>query len=137
MALTAQQIQLIKQSFAQVEPIAEQAADIFYKTLFEIDPKLKPLFKGNMKQQGRKLMAMLGAAVKGLDDLNALVPVLKQLAQRHNDYGVKKAHFTPVGNALLHTLKTGLGASYTHEVKQAWIALIHLVSDTMKADITH
>ena len=133
--LTPQQIRLIKHSFALVEPISEQAATIFYDTLFEIDPKLRPLFKGNIKQQGRKLIAMLAAAVEGLDDLETLVPVLKQLAIRHNSYGVKKVHFTPVGNALLHTLKTGLGSAFTEEVKQAWVALIHLVADTMKQDI--
>ena len=135
MALTQKQIQLVQHSFSLVEPIAEQAADIFYDSLFKIDPSLKPLFKNNIKVQGRKLITMLKAAVQGLEDLDALVPVLKQLAQRHNDYGVKKSHFTPVGNALLYTLKTGLGREYTEEVRQAWIVVIHIVANTMKPEI--
>ncbi|WP_394390894.1 globin family protein [Shewanella woodyi] len=135
MALTQRQIQLVQHSFSLVEPISEQAADLFYDSLFKIDPSLKPLFRNNIKVQGRKLVAMLKAAVDGLDDLNALVPVLQQLAQRHNAYGVKKSHFTPVGNALLYTLKTGLGSEYTDEVRQAWIIVIHIVADTMKPEI--
>ncbi|MBW8185317.1 globin family protein [Shewanella nanhaiensis] len=135
MALTQRQIQLVQHSFSLVEPISEQAADLFYDSLFKIDPSLKPLFRNNIKVQGRKLIAMLKAAVDGLDDLNTLVPVLQQLAQRHNAYGVKKSHFTPVGNALLYTLKTGLGNEYTDEVRQAWIIVIHIVADTMKPEI--
>ena len=54
MALTAREVELIQSSFAKVEPIADTAAAIFYKTLFQYDPNLKPLFKGDMKQQGRK-----------------------------------------------------------------------------------
>ncbi|ABV34820.1 globin [Shewanella sediminis HAW-EB3] len=136
MSLTQKQILLVQHSFSQVEPIAEQAADIFYGALFEIDPSLKPLFRSNIKMQGRKLMSMLKAAVDGLNDLDSLVPVLQQLAERHNGYGTKKSHFTPVGNALLYTLKTGLGEAYTEEVRQAWITVIHLVADTMKPEIT-
>ena len=48
-ATTTQQIQLVKQSFAKIAPIAEQAADLFYGRLFEIAPQLRPLFKGDIK----------------------------------------------------------------------------------------
>ncbi|QFU20612.1 hemin receptor [Shewanella eurypsychrophilus] len=135
MALTNKQIRLVQDSFSQVEPIAEKAAEIFYDALFGIDPSLKPLFRNDMKVQGRKLMTMLKAAVDGLNDLEALVPALQQLAKRHNDYGTKKSHFTPVGNALLYTLKTGLGDGFTEEVRQAWVSVIHIVVDTMKPEI--
>lgn len=52
MPITARQTQLVQQSFAQVELIAEQAAEIFYQTLFQFDPNLKPLFKSDIKSQG-------------------------------------------------------------------------------------
>ncbi|CZF85869.1 globin family protein [Grimontia marina] len=133
MSLKQQQITLIQTSFNKVEPISVKAAEIFYDTLFSYDPTLKSLFKGDMKQQGRKLMAMLSAAVKGLNDLESLFPVLHELAQRHEGYGVKKSHFTPVGNALLHTLKVGLGDDFTPEVRAAWVTLLHIVADTMKS----
>ncbi|MDD1795102.1 globin domain-containing protein [Enterovibrio makurazakiensis] len=135
MALTAHQVTLITESFKKVEPISLKAAEIFYDTLFSYDPSLKALFKGDMKQQGRKLMAMLHAAVSTLNSPEQLLPVLQQLAKRHEGYGVKKSHFTPVGNALLHTLKVGLGDDFTPETRAAWVALLHFVADTMKAEM--
>ena len=135
MSLTSQQVALITHSFSQVEPIALKAADIFYDTLFSYDPSLKRLFKGDMKQQGRKLMAMLHAAVNSLDAPDKLVPVLQELAKRHVAYGAKKSHFTPVCNALLNTLKLGLGDAFTPEVRAAWVALLHFVADTMKEEM--
>ncbi|MBE0368359.1 hemin receptor [Pseudoalteromonas sp. MMG013] len=133
MTITNRQKQLVQQSFAQVEPIAEQAADIFYTTLFQYDPSLKPLFKNSLKSQGQKLMATLKVAVNGLDDLDALIPILHKLADRHVAYGVHAKDFTPVGNALLHTLKVGLGNSWTPEVRQAWVDVFRIIATVMKA----
>ncbi len=133
MAITAHQKALIQDSFTKVEPIAEQAAEIFYAKLFEYDPSLKPLFKSDLKSQGKKLMSTLKVAIKGLDDLDALVPVLQDLAKRHIAYKVKADDYTPVGNALIYTLKTGLGDQFTPELKQAWIDLYKVVADVMRS----
>lgn len=133
MALSARQKTLVQQSFSKVEPIAAQAAEIFYNKLFEIDPSLKPMFKGSLKEQGKKLMTTLKVAVKSLDDLDALVPVLQKLSERHVKYGVKIDDYTPVGNALLHTLKTGLGADFTTEVREAWVEVYKTVAHVMRS----
>ncbi len=107
--LSAYQKQLVQNSFKKVAPIADDAAAIFYAKLFEYDPKLKTLFKSDLRSQGKKLMMTLGIAVKGLDNLDELVPVLEQLARKHIDYGVSVDDYTPVGNALLYTLKQAWG----------------------------
>ncbi len=133
MALTSLQIKQVQQSFAQVEPIAEQAAEIFYATLFDYAPELRPLFKRGLKEQGRMLMSTLKLAVRGLDDLPALVPVLQQLADRHVGYGVQASDYTPVGNALLHTLKVGLGDAWTPELRQAWVEVYRSMAQVMKS----
>lgn len=132
MSITARQISLVQGSFAKVEPIAEQAAEIFYDKLFKYDPSLKGLFKNDMKEQGRKLMSVLTVAVKSLNDLEGLVPTLQNMAKTHVGYGVKAEDYTPVGNALLFALETGLGPAFTSEVKQAWIDVYQLVADTMR-----
>ncbi|ESP91075.1 MULTISPECIES: globin family protein [Pseudoalteromonas] len=132
MSISQRQKQLVQASFVKVEPISEQAADIFYTTLFEYDPSLKSLFKNSMKSQGQKLMATLKVAVNSLDDLDALVPVLQKLAERHVNYGVKPEHFTLVGNALLYTLKKGLGSDWNSELRQAWIDVFKVVATVMK-----
>lgn len=73
MSITNRQKQIIRDSFTKVEPIAEIAAELFYTKLFEYDPSLKRLFKGDMRKQGQMLMTTLKAAVKGLEDLDSLV----------------------------------------------------------------
>ena len=129
---TSKQKELVQSTFAQVVPIKEQAASIFYDKLFELDPALKPLFKGDIKEQGVKLMTMLAAAVKGLDDLGSLVPVVQDLGKRHVGYGVTDAHYDTVAEALLYTLETGLGDSWNDEVKDAWVAIYTVLATTMK-----
>lgn len=129
--MTPAQIDAIQASFAKVEPIAAQASAMFYGRLFEIAPEVKPLFKGDMADQGMKLMATLAIVVKGLGNLEAVVPAARSLAVRHVHYGVKPEHYAPVGEALIWTLAQGLGPDFTDEVKNAWLAAYGVLSATM------
>lgn len=122
---------LVQESWKKVAAIAPQAAELFYQNLFTADPSLKPLFKGDMTEQGKKLMQMIGVAVGKLNDLETLVPVLQKLAIRHDGYGVKKEHYQTVGAALLKTLGQGLGADFTSEVKEAWTSVYGLMAEVM------
>lgn len=130
--MTPEQAILVKESWAKVVPIKEQAAELFYTKLFEIDPSLQPMFKGNMAEQGRKLMAMINTAVNGLDRLEAIVPAVEDLGRRHVAYGVKDKDYDTVGTALLWTLQQGLGPGFTTEVKNAWITVYGVLANTMK-----
>jgi hemoglobin-like flavoprotein len=123
---------LVQESFAKVAPISALAADLFYGRLFELDPSLKPLFKGDMKEQGQKLMKMLRIAVDGLDDLDKLVPAVQDMGRRHATYGVENSHYDTVGASLLWTLEQGLGPAFTPEVKEAWTVVYALLAHTMK-----
>lgn len=129
--MTPQQITLVQASFADVKPIATTAAELFYNRLFTLDPALRPLFKGDMGQQGQMLMSMIGAAVSGLKDLERLAPVVRQLGARHVRYGVQAQHYATVGGALLWTLDQGLGEKFTPAVREAWTAAYTLLSDVM------
>jgi hemoglobin-like flavoprotein len=129
--MTPQQVNLIQESFAKVAPISEQAAALFYGRLFEIAPEAKPLFKGDMTEQGRKLMATLAVVVNGLSNLDAILPAASALAKRHVAYGVESGHYMPVGEALLWTLERGLGSGGTPELAAAWTAAYTTLSQFM------
>jgi hemoglobin-like flavoprotein len=129
--MTPTQVKLIQDSFANVAPISEQAAALFYGRLFEIAPEVKPLFKGDMTEQGRKLMGTLAVVVNGLSDLDAILPAASALAKRHVAYGVTPGHYAPVGAALLWTLERGLGAQWTQELAAAWAAAYATLSGFM------
>jgi len=130
--MTPEEKTLVKESFAKVAPIAEEAAALFYHNLFTKDPSLKALFKGDMKEQGRKLMKMIATAVGGLDRLELIVPAVQDLGRRHVAYGVKAEHYDTVGAALLQTLEQGLGPDFTPQVKSAWATVYGVLATTMK-----
>jgi hemoglobin-like flavoprotein len=102
--MTPEQVTLVQQTFAQVVPVADKAAEAFYDRLFDVAPAVKPLFRGDMTEQRRKLMASLAVVVRGLSDLSSILPAASALAKRHVDYGAKPEHYPVVGAALLWTL---------------------------------
>ena len=131
--MTPNQIQLVQSSFAKVAPIAEQAAALFYARLFELAPEVRPMFKGDMVEQGRKLIAMLSTVVGGLNRVENIVPVAQKLAVRHVAYGVQPAHYAVVGTALIDTLAKGLGDAFTPDTRLAWETAYGTLSAVMIA----
>lgn len=131
--MNEQVINEVQSTWKIVAGIAPQAAALFYSNLFEADPSLRPLFKGNLEEQGKKLMQMIGAAVGKLTDLGSLVPILQSLAKRHVGYGVQEAHYATVGAALLKTLEQGLGPAFTPQVKASWSEVYTVMSSVMIA----
>ena len=130
--MTPEQIVLVQESFFQkVVPIKDIAAGMFYDRLFTLDPSLRSLFKGDMKEQGRKLMAMIATAVGGLTQLESIVPAVKALGQRHGEYGVQPSHYGTVAEALMWTLEQGLGEAFTDDVREAWVATYGILSSSM------
>ena len=129
--MTPEQKQLVKDSWAKVVPIQETAAELFYGRLFEQYPEVKPYFKGDMKEQGKKLMAMLNTAVNGLDNLEGLIEPLKASGKAHKVYGVQAEDYDKVGASFLWTLEQGLGEAFTPEVKEAWAVTYSTVASVM------
>lgn len=122
---------LVQSSFRRIVPIAEQTAALFYARLFELDPELRSLFRGDMQQQGCKLIAMLARAIALLDQIDTLAPTIRALGVRHTSYGVAEKHYATVGAALLWTLQKGLGPEFTPAVANAWNATYSLLSRLM------
>ncbi len=131
--MTPDQIALVQGTFKDVAAIKEQAAELFYGRLFEVQPSLEELFSGDMKEQGRKLMAIIATAVNGLNDLESIVPAVQALGVRHIDYGVKPEDYDTVAGALLWTLEQGLGDKWNPDVQEAWTAAYTILADVMKA----
>jgi nitric oxide dioxygenase len=130
--MDSQQVRLVQQSFEKAAVLGEKVAELFYAELFAIDPSLKSMFKGNMRDQHKKLVTTLALVVRSLHAPEKILQAVKNLAVKHVDYGVKPEHYTLVGNALLRTLKKGLGADYTPEVRDAWIAAFRTLAGIMK-----
>ena len=127
--LTEQQKIIVQTTFGQVTD-ADLLATRFYDRLFEIAPSVRSMFKSDMAGQRQKLIQTLAVVVKGLDDLNALVPAIESLGKRHIDYGVTPEHWGQVGAALLWALGDAFGDAFTDEARDAWAAAYGLVAQT-------
>ena len=115
--MTPKQVALVQDSFAKVALTSEAAAVL---SSVRLAPQMKAMFPDDMIEQRRKLMAMLAGVVKGLANLEQVLPVASALAKRHVSYGAKAEHDPMVGAALLWTLEKGLGDGWTPEVSDAW-----------------
>lgn len=131
--MSPEQIQLVRDSFARIASVSDQVGIVFYDRLFERDPAIGKLFVStDMNEQARKLLAMIGDAVRLLDYPERLNPVLRTLGMRHADYGVVAEHYDSVGTALLDALAEALGDSFTPAIRDAWTTMYALVANTMR-----
>ena len=130
--MTPEQVHLIRKSFAELSRHEHIAALVFYRRLFEIDPDLQRLFKGDIEEQSKKLLEMLGVLIAMLERPLGLELELKAMGLRHAGYGVKDEHYAMVGRALLDMLAETLDRGFTPEVREAWTALYGAVETVMK-----
>jgi len=131
--MTPDQKQIVQETWKQVVPIADSAAEVFYRRLFEIDPTTRPLFADtDMAEQRKKLVKTLAMAVGALDQIDELTPKLEALGRSHTGYGVREAHYASVGAALLWTLERGLGSKWTPATGAAWTAAYGALSGIMR-----
>jgi len=117
--MTPNQKDLVRESWSKVLPIQETAAELFYGRLFSVYPEVAPMFKGDMKEQGQKLMSMIDQAVSSLDNIEALIDPLKQAGKAHRGYGVQEEDYAKVADCLIWTLGQGLGDSFDEKTKDA------------------
>lgn len=129
--MTEADIALIRDSFAHLHRRKAETARLFYDRLFEIAPDVRPLFKGDIKAQGAKLMETLLVAIASLNDRPGLTILLEKLGRDHRAYQVEPRHYDKVGAALIWTLRTSLGAGFTPETERAWTTLYGDIAATM------
>jgi hemoglobin-like flavoprotein len=125
-------ISLVKTSFAQVKEQGDLLPALFYSRLFELEPAIRPLFIHDLAEQGRKLLATLELAVRGLAEPQTIIPAIKQLGRRHVQYGVLDEHYALVGEALIWSLSEVLGEQFTPKVAAAWAEALALLAGLMK-----
>ena len=127
------QVDLVRDSFVQVLVDPERAARLFYERLFELAPDTRPLFGRDMAEQGRHLIDALARIVTGLSKLDAMLPSLAKLAERHVGYGVEDRHYASAGDALIRMIAIHGGRAVDAATIEAWKTAYALVVDAMIA----
>lgn len=125
-------VALVQSTWDLILPIADQASEVFYDRLFQLDPSLRVMFPTDMTEQRRKVMQIITVAVKGLGRLNELIPAVEDLGRRHAGYGVEDAHYATAGTALLWMLERGLGDAFTAEARESWTNTYLTLAEVMK-----
>jgi hemoglobin-like flavoprotein len=114
-----------------MRPMAVHVADLFYDRLFELDPSLEELFPEDPDTQRPRFMKAVAASVSGMDDLEAMRPLLHELGRRQAADGLRESHHVTIGKALLWTFEQSLAEDFTPPVKDAWAALYAILSSAM------
>ncbi|WP_179537256.1 FAD-binding oxidoreductase [Actinopolyspora biskrensis] len=124
-------VQLIRESWAEVEPYSEEVSRFFYGMLFSLAPATRELFPVNMEVQRSRLLRALVHVVQMVDRPDELTPFLQQLGRDHRKFGVVSEHYEAVGTALLAAIKKHAGDSWTEAVERAWAEAYTIMATTM------
>lgn len=130
--MTADDIDLVRASWARLEPEAEQFGASLYQHLFKDFPDIRHLFKGEMDEQAHKLVRMVQRSVDSLDDLPSLDRVITMMGARHSGYGVEEEDYPKMRDALIATLKEYLGADFGPKTSAAWTRVYNELAVLMK-----
>ncbi|MBV8030481.1 MAG: hemin receptor [Betaproteobacteria bacterium] len=130
--MSPEDAELVERTWKGILPIRDTFAELFYRKLFELDPGLRPLFKGDLKEQGRNLVAMMSIAVRHLRKPEAIATALRELGRRHASYGVRDEHYELVRTALILSLDLSLGEEFGPQARGAWEAAYDALSGAMR-----
>jgi hemoglobin-like flavoprotein len=112
--------EVVRTSFAKIVLVPDVGA-MFYDRLFSIDPSLRSLFKDNIVETGRLLMTVVSVAIDNLDQMERIIPAIRNLGRRHRGYGVKPADYEAGKDAFLWAIEQALGEDFTPPVRDAWL----------------
>lgn len=130
--MSPEQIALVRSSWKRIAPSREQAAALFLCRLFELDPSIRALFKGNGAEQVQKMTSVVGSIVNNLDNLEQLLPPARDLGRRLANHGMRSGHYATAAIALLWTLEKDMGPDFTVPLREAWTAAYMTLTAVMK-----
>ncbi len=120
MALSEDEIDLLRDSLVYLQERKQLATSVFYENLFEIDPSLRPMFDDDLAEQSNKALFAFGAVVAQIHNIDTCREMTRGLAARHVEYGVIPEHYPKVGAAVLATVSMVMGDAMTSEIATAW-----------------
>lgn len=121
--LSKQSRPLIEASVPVLREHGAQITRTFYTNMFNAHPELKNIFNMGNQASGAQQQALASALVAyaaNIDNVEALLPVVKRIAHKHAAVGVKPAHYPIVARHLLGAISQVLGGAATPDLLAAW-----------------
>ena len=135
MPLTPEHVTLAQTSWERAASNGDTVADLFYNSMFELDPALRSLFPEDITNQKKKFVNMISLAVNSLTVIDKFLPEIRNLGLRHaTKYKVTPLMYGTVGDALLITLERVLEDRWDEAHKEAWSLIYCVLSDAMTAN---
>ncbi|WP_010288248.1 NO-inducible flavohemoprotein [Kurthia massiliensis] len=130
--LSQQTMDIIKSTVPVLEVHGLAITKTFYKNLFEAHPELLNIFNHTNQSKGRQQGALANtvyAAAVHIENLDAILPVVHQIGQKHRSLGILPEHYPIVGQFLLAAIKEVLGDAATEEILGAWGEAYGVIAD--------
>ncbi|RCI11289.1 hypothetical protein L249_7123 [Ophiocordyceps polyrhachis-furcata BCC 54312] len=134
MALTAEQISLVKSTAPVIKQHGQAITTVFYRRILAAHPELKSIFSLRNQHTGAQQAALAGAVfayASYIDDLSALEEAIDRIAHKHASLFVRPDQYPVVGKFLVDAFADVLGAALTEDAAQAWIAAYHQLADVL------
>lgn len=128
--MTPERIRILKQSFNQLLPDADLAADTFLAHLFKIAPDLRQQFAGDPDRQRRELIVTAAFVVRHFGDFDEVLPMLYALGIRFRHIGCDMTGHAPARAAMVHMLEVLLGENCTPATRDAWTVCFDAFMDS-------
>lgn len=130
--LSTQTKEIIKSTVPVLETYGEAITTHFYQRMLSRHPELLNIFNHVNQKKGRQQKALANAvyaAALHIDNLEEILPAIKQIAHKHRSLGIKPEHYPIVGENLLQAIKEVLGDAATDEIMTAWGEAYGIIAD--------
>lgn len=130
--LKQETIQIIKATVPVLEVHGVAITKTFYKNMFEKHPELLNIFNHTNQEKGRQQTALANtvyAAAVHIENLEAILPAVMQIAHKHRSLGILPEHYPIVGENLLQAIKEVLGDAATDDIINAWAEAYGVIAD--------
>ena len=133
--MTPEQMQLVRLTLAQATTDPFALGHDFYRRLFVLAPDLRARFHGDVDAESAKLKETLTLAFGALTDMRLLVATLDDLAKRDIAHGLSEQHCRAIVQSLIWAIERRVGAAFTHQVCNAWIAFLAVVMTCLHGSV--
>ena len=133
--MTPEQMQLVRLTLAQATTDPLALGRDFYRRLFILAPDLRARFHGDVDAESARLKETLTLAFGMLSDMRFLVGTLDLLARRDVARGLSEQHCRAIAQSLIWAIERRIGAAFTRQVCNAWIAFLAVVMTCLHGSV--
>lgn len=121
-------VETLEESYDLIAPRIPEIVDRMYTRLFEVAPRVVPIFAGRDPAKQLRTVRVLRDS---FDDLSGLTPELEALGERHASWGVQAQDYAIMGPILLEAMAAAVDPYWRSEYTTAWAALFQTVEGIM------